>query len=271
MQSETVALSATPTADTWTLVGTFTVPAGVARLVRVNVGIAPDPGGVITARFAPVIRLIGSGLGEQSPHQYLCPAGNWSGPASSGDEIELGNEEYEVDIPVTTGGTFQVQSNFLDEGAVPQTTKVQVVYDSAAPSGRNSMSDYVDSVQPTAADAWQTVGTIVVPKMSEANNPKAIREICLMHATDMAASAVIRSSSRFRLTGAGIGEGGAHEYLGPSAGAAGATTGAYGYSHQMVRQKVTVPVNPGGSILVEALIDSELPTGGTVAVGVLYE
>lgn len=271
MQSERVALSTTPTADTWTLVGTFTVPAGVESLKKIGIGISIDPGAASTARIAPAIRLIGSGLLEQSPHEYLASAGNFASPASGGGAIELKNQEYDVDIPVSTGGTYEVQVNFIAEGAVPMTAKVQATYSPEKASGKNSMSVYVTSAQPTAADAWQTVGIIVVPKMEGATSPKTIKEVCMMHATDQAVNATLRSSSAFRLSGAGIAEGGDHTLNGPSGGAFSVTTGWYTYENRMVRTKIEIPVNAGGSILVEARIDAELPSAGTVAVGVLFE
>lgn len=90
-------------------------------------------------------------------------------------------------------------------------------------------------------------------------------------ATDQVTLALLRTSSRFRLTGAGIADVGLHEFLGPASGTAGNTAGVLGIDHQMVRQKTDLTVSPGGDIVVEQMIDVETPTAGTAVFGVLYE
>lgn len=271
MQTETLALSATPTADTWTTIGTFTVPAGVKRLTRVKYGVTLDAAEAVVARVLPAFRIMGSGLAEQSPHEYLGSSGGVLGIAANEAALSLDPQSYDVDIPVMTGGQYLVQVNFLDEGAVPMTAKVEVAYDNAETERKNSMSQYVDSVQPTAADAWQTVGTINVPQLAAGNNPTKIREIVMAHALDMAVTGTLRASSRFRLSGSGIAEGGSHEYIGACQGAGVTAAATEKYDKGTVRQTTDIPVNPGGSILVEALLDSDLPTAGSVAVALHYE
>lgn len=270
MQSETVVLSATPTADTWTTIGTFNVPAGVKRLVKVKFGVTIDAAAGTIARVLPVFRLMGSGLSEQSPHEYVGNSGGMTGIAGNEPAMDLENIEYEVDIPVMTGGQFLAQYNFIDEGAVPCSVKVQVIYDNGDVVEKNSMSQYVDNVQPTAADAWQTIGTITVPQLAAGNNPTKIKEVIMAHAIDMDTTGLLRGCSRFRLSGSGVAEGGSHEFIGANLGAG--VYAAFGatWNNGTVRQAVDIPVNPGGTILVEAIIDSDIPTAGSMAVGLVY-
>lgn len=271
MQSETLALSATPVADTWTTIGTFTIPAGVKRLTRVKFGVTLDAPAATICRVLPVFRIMGSGLSEQSPHEFIGSSGGVTGIAANEAALSLDNQSYDVDIPVMTGGQFLVQVNFIDEGAVPMTAKVEVAYDNQETSRKNSMSQYVDSVQPTTADVWQTVGTVIIPQLAAGNNPTKIREIVMAHAVDMANAGTLRGSSRFRLSGSGIAEGGSHEYVGANQGAGVTAAAADSYDKGTVRQPTDIPVNPGGGILVEALLDSDMPTNGSVAVGLMYE
>lgn len=271
MQTETVAWSGTPTADTWQTIGTLNVPAGVKRLVRAKFGVTPDPAAAVISRFLPVFRLMGSGLSEQSPHEFVGESGGVTNIAANSAALSLENASYDVDIPVMTGGQYLVQANFIDEGAVPVTVKAEVAYDNNAPTRKNSMSQYVDAAQATAADAWQQVGTITVPQLAAGNNPTKIREIVMAHALDMANAGTLRASARFRLSGSGIAEGGSHEYIGANQGSNVTAAATDAFSRGTVRQPTDIPVNPGGSILVEQLIDSELPTAGSVAVGLAYE
>ena len=70
--AEQVNVAVPAAADTWTDVGTFTVPAGVKRLKKLRFGLAPDWAvTAVSVRAAPVFRLIGSGTLEQGDHQYL--------------------------------------------------------------------------------------------------------------------------------------------------------------------------------------------------------
>jgi glutaredoxin len=271
MQTETAAWSGTPTADTWQTVGTMNVPAGVKRLVRVKFGTTMDPAAAVIARVVPVFRLMGSGLSEQSPHEFVGESGGVTNIAANGAALSLNNSAYDVDIPVMTGGQYLIQVNFLDEGAVPCTVKAEVAYDNNSPTRKNSMSQYVDAAQATAADAWQQVGSITVPQLAAGNNPSKIREIIMAHGLDMANAGTLRASCRFRLSGSGIAEGGSHEYIGANQGSNVTAAATEAFDKGTVRQITDIPVNPGGTILVEQLLDSELPTAGTVAVGLAYE
>ena len=273
MQSET-AIGAVPgAADTWTDVNTFTVPAGVQRLMKVKGNIAPDPGALAQIHGAPVIRLQGSGLLEQSPHEYvlqgftesITAANSGSGP------VEPEMFEYDVDIPVQTGGQITVQINMLDEVPAAMTSRVELDYDGIAPSGKNQMAQYVDAAAPGAAGAWTAVGTITIPQLKEGKSPVKITEVICGLVSDVAGNVLIRQSSRFRLTGSGLVEGGSHQLLGTAAGVMWTTPGAQAYDRPIVRHKVDIPVNAGGQINVEVIHDVEISEGGTVVLGVRYE
>jgi hypothetical protein len=271
MQSETVALNATPTADTWATIGTFTVPAGVKRLTRIKFGSTLDAPAATIARVLPVFRIMGSGLSEQSPHEYIGSSGGVLGIAANVAALSLEDQSYDVDIPVMTGGQYLVQVNLIDEGAVPMTNKCEVAYDNSESVRKNSMSQYVDAAQPTTADVWTLIGTITIPQLAAGNNPTKIREIVMAHGLDMAVTGLLRASSRFRLSGSGIAEGGSHEYIGASQGAGVHAAYAEAFHMGTVRQVTNIPVNPGGGVLVECLLDSDIPTAGSVAVALMYE
>jgi len=270
MQSETVALTITPVADTWNTIGTFNVPAGVKRLIRVKIGLTPDIAAATVARFAPAFRINGSGLSEQSPHEYLGSAGGVSGIALNSPQVSFDSLSYDVDIPVMTGGQYLVQFNMLDEGAIPIVAKCEVAYDNLEVVQKNSMSQYVDAVQPVAANVWTAVGNITVPQLAAGNNPSKISEVVMSHGIDIATTGLLIGSLRIRLSGSGIAEGGSHEFIGPCQGAGVYIAFGAAYERGTVRQKVEIPVNPGGTVLVESLLDSDLPTAGTVAVALHY-
>lgn len=274
MMSHTVTAVAPTAADTWTAVGTITVPAGAKSLKKVIFAVAHDAGvAAALIHWAPVFRMIGSGLLEQSPHEYI---GNGDDialvAATAGQAIANDNPiEYEVDIPVAVGGTIDVQCNSLDEIATGQVTAM-LVFSTEDAKGANSMSQYVDAAIPAAADAWTTVGTITVPQAKAGNSPKKIKEIVCGFIPDIAATAVSeRVATRFRITGSGLDEGGNHEYIGTQQGCGNVVTGPGVYQNLLVRYKLDLPVNPGGQILVETIHDTELCDGGTSVFGVLYE
>lgn len=274
MMSHSVTAVAPTGADAWTAVGTITVPAGAKSVKKVVLGVSHDAGtAAATVHWAPVFRLIGSGLLEQSPHEYV----------GNGDDIPLvaatagqaiSNDKpiiYDVDIPVAVGGTIDLQVNSLDEVATGQVTAMLVFSDEQA-GGSNSMSQYVDAAIPAAVDAWTAVGTITVPQSKEGASPKAIKEIVCGFIPDIAATAVSeRVATRFRMTGSGLAEGGNHEYIGSMAGCGNVVTGPGAYDDMLVRYKLNVPVNAGGQILVETIHETELCDGGTSVFGVLYQ
>lgn len=273
VQSET-AIGAVPTANTWTDIATFTVPAGVKRLTKIKGGVAPDPGALAQTHGAPVIRLIGAGLLEQSPHSYVLQGFTHSITAANSGGVVVEPEVfmYDVDIAVAVGGQIVVQQNMLDEVPAAMTIRVELDYDEQTPSAKNNMADYVNGTAPAAAGAWTTIGTLTVPQVATGNSPSRIREIACGLVPDRAGNVLIRNSNRWRLTGSGIAEGGLHHVLGSEAGNMWTTPGAQGDDRPIVRHKTNIPVNPGGQILVEAIADVEIPeVGGTPVFGVLYE
>jgi hypothetical protein len=272
MQSISQTMAVPTAADAWTNFTAFTAPAGATRIVQVSFATSPDEADPAGVRFAPVLHISGSGVAEQDPHFYLGNAGNIASKTTSGAYAsELNVANYDVDIPIAVGGSIQAQGLSIGEAYTAGTFDVAVGFDNGQVAQKNSMSDYVSHAQPTAADSWQLVGTLTVPALASGNNPTAIKELCMMHATDQATLALLRAATRFRISGAGVNEFGTHEFLGPHSGTGCNTAGVLGYSHQMVRQKCQVPVNAGGAILVEAYVATELPTAGTVALGVLYQ
>lgn len=271
MQSHTQVVAVPAAADTWTSFSDIVVPAGAKRISKVVVGLAIDDADPSGHRNAPVFRLLGSGLQEQSPHQYIGPCGNIAAKTTSGAfACELNVQEYDVDIAVTVGGSITAQVDTLDEAVTAGTCAICLIFDGNDASGRNSMSDYVDSAATTTADGWYTIGTLTVPQLKEGKAPTKITEVCMAIATDQATIALLRCSSRFRISGSGVDEGGLHEFLGPQSGTGCNTAGILGYDRQLVRLKVDIPVSPGGQILVEHYLTTETPTAGTAIFGVLY-
>lgn len=275
MQSETGIVAVPSAADAWTTVATFTVPAGVKRLSKIRVSVAPDWGTTAgSVRMAPVFRLQGSGLLEQNPHEYLGVFGGHAEVTTGGIQQNMLTSEYDLEIPVQTGGTFDVQVNTLDEAITAGTVMANVFYDEKDIVLKNSQSQYTDAAGTTTADSWVTVGTITVPAPQEANRPSKIRMVCFGVAVDQGTSAIsLRLAARFRLTGSGIGEGGSHEFVfgGQYSGQIG-TTPSQGIDQDngTVWIDVDIPVNASGTILVEHRFDVETPTASTVAAGILY-
>jgi hypothetical protein len=272
--SHTVTAIAPVAADSWTAVGTITVPAGAKSLKIVGINYAVDPGtAAVLLHSAPVVRLIGSGLVEQSPHSYVGPGVDAASVAATAgyNTSQPKTKIYDVDIGVSVGGTIDVQVNSLDEVVAGQCA-VMLGFSPDAPKGLNSMSDYVDAPIPAAADAWTTVGTLTVPQAKEGASPKRIKKVICEFVPDVAATAVSeRASTRFRISGAGVAEPGLHEFLGPGLGGYSVVTGPGLYDQCDTTYDVDIPVNAGGTILVETIHDTELMDGGTSVFGVLYE
>jgi len=273
MLSETGIVAVPSSADAWTDVATFTVPANVSRLRKVKTSIAPDWGTDPTSvRVAPVFRLIGSGLLEQSPHEFL---GNFGGIAAT--TIGSGTtqddvQEHDVDIPVQPGGTYTVQVNTLDEAITAGTVRVEVEYDEQAAKAKNSMSQYIDAALDTTADRWQEIGSgITIPEVGE-KSPTKIKRLDIGVAPDQGTSAVsLRVGVRVRLTGSGIKRSGSLEFLAKAAGNETKTDGVLAYSNMTKRHDVDIEIVAGGLIHVEQRVDVETPSAGTIAVGLQYE
>lgn len=275
MQSETVTAAVPTAADTWTDVGTFTVPAGVQRMTKVRLSLAPDWGTTAgSVRCAPIFRIQGSGVLEQNPHEFI---GAWCGHSdvTSGGLSNFNlTAEYMVDLPVQTGGTFTVQCLTATEAVTAGTVLANVYYDAGNVVQANSMSQVATATGTTTADAWATLGTVTVPAPGEGNKPTRIKRIGLGVAIDNGTGSVsLRTASRFRLSSSGIGEGGSHEYTGPISTAAsiGAVTSVMSHNFGTVWIDVDIPVNAAGSILIEHLYTNETPTASTVGVCLVYE
>lgn len=269
-QSETAVGAVPGAADTWTDINDFVVPAGVKRLVRVKGGVAPDVGAGVLIHVAPVIRLLGSGLLEQSPHEYVMQGFDVAFATSGAVGIEPDMFEYDVDIPVQTGGQITVQINCINEIPAAMTSRIMLEYDAATSAGKNQMSQYVESDQPGAADVWAEVGTITIPQLEAGKTPERIREIVCGIVSDTDATMLVRNSNRFRFTGSGLKEGGLHEFLGSESGDMFTTPGAVAKVAPIVRHKTDLMVNAGGQILVECISDVEALVDGTAVCGVLY-
>lgn len=273
MQSMTITAASPTAANAWTAVGTITVPAGAKSVKKVKVNAITDAGtAAATTHFAPVVRLLGSGLEEQSPHEYVAPGSNIPLiAATAGYAVaETNFLEYDVDIGVSVGGVIDIQSLAITEVQTGQVS-VELDFSEEPAGGKNSMSQYV-TAPIGAVNTWVTVGIITIPQPKEGTGPKRIKEIVCGVVPDVAATAVSEMvSTRFRISGAGVAEGGTHEYLGNSAGNGCVVTGPGVYENTQVRHEIDVPVNAGGQILVEQRIDTEVPDGGDAVFGVLYE
>lgn len=272
MLSETV-IAASGAANVWVAVGTVQVPAGVASLKKVKVAFAPDPGvAAVTVHTAPVFRLTGAGLLEQNPHQYLAQGVDCILVAATAGHVgaEPGVMEYDVDIPVSVGGQIQIDSMCIAETVVG-TMRAELDFSAEAPGAGNNMSDFVTAVMPVAAGAWTAVGTLTIPQLGAGASPKSIKRIdCGFVNDNLGAVTSLRTSSRFRITGSGLVEGGNHHFLGNQNSGSNVVTGSGQYDRMIVTHLVDIPVNAGGQILVETILDVELPDGGDSVFGVQY-
>lgn len=272
MQSETVQ-AATGAANVWVATGNIVVPAGVVSLKKVIVGVAPDPGfAAATIHLVPVFRLLGSGLLEQNPHQYVAQGVDKTTIAGGlvGVFPEPALATFEVDIPVQTGGVIEVQHMNIAE-AFPGIARCELMFAADAASPGNNMSDYVTAVAPAAVAAWIAVGNLTVPQLGAGASPKRIKRIdCGLVPDGVAAvTTSIMVSSRFRLTGSGVAEGGNHHILGNQNVQACVAAGE-GFSDRcIIMHIVDIPVNAGGIILVEQINDGDIQPGDSVF-GVQY-
>lgn len=275
MQSESAIVAVPSAADSWTVIGTFTVPAQVKRLTQIRLALAPDWGTTAgSVRMAPVFRIQGSGLREQNPHEFLGVFGGHAEVTTGGISQNELTAMYMMDTPVQTGGTFTIEVNTLDEAVTAGTVLANVYYDNTDPVEKNTQSQYVDAAGTTTADAYATVGTFTVPAPGGDKNPTRIVKICLGVALDQGTSAIsLRTASRFRLTGSGVAEPGQHEYNGPVhySGEIG-TTPSQGIAQDSgtLWIDVDVPCSASGTILAEHRFEVETPTASTVAVGLVY-
>lgn len=272
MQSDSVQ-AATAAANVWTATGNIVVPAGVTSLKQVIVGVAPDPGvGAATIHLVPVFRLLGSGLLEQNPHQYVAQGCDIAHIAAG--LVVVGPEPalmvYDVDIPVQTGGVIEVQHMNIAE-AFPGIARCELVFSAEAASAGNNMSDYVTAVAPAAAAAWIAVGNLTVPTLGAGASPKRIKRIDCGVVPDGVAAVTtsLMIASRFRMTGSGIAEGGNHHILGNQQAEACVGAGEGYVDKCIMTHIVDIPVNAGGIILIEQINDGDIQPGDSVF-GVQY-
>lgn len=272
MLSESV-VAAAGAANIWVAVGAIQVPAGVASLKKVKVGFAPDPGvAAATIHTTPVFRLTGAGLLEQNPHIYVAQGVDCVLIAATTALVaaEPSIMQYDVDIPVSVGGQIQVDSMCVAE-AIPGTMRAELDFSAEPAADGNNMSDFVSAVMPVAANAWAPVAILTVPQLGAGPSPKRIKRVdCGFVNDNLGAVTSLRTSSRFRITGAGLVEGGNHHFLGNQNSGSNVVTGSGMYCDMIMTHLVDIPVNAGGQILVEAILDGELTDGGDSIFGVQY-
>lgn len=269
----TVNIVAVPSsADSFTRIALYSVPQGKKRVKAIHIMLAPDHGtAAISVRSAPIIRLQGDGLGEQSPHDYVGPFGGVAVTTDGTMVQENVNVDYEVDIPVVPGGEIEVLVNTLDEAITAGTVLVALIYDDDAPKANNSMAQTTDAALDTTADRFSNVGTVRIPLPEAAKAPKKIIAIIIGVAVDNGTSAVsLRGGVRIRMTGDGLKEAGDHEYLAKGFTEGRVTVGSIAFSNLTKVIKVDLDINAGGSVLVEQRVEVETPTAGTIAVGFIY-
>lgn len=277
MELSEVIDAAVPTgADAWTAVGNFVIPAGVKRIKTIKLAVVPDWGTTAgSVRSAPVIRLIGAGIKEQNPHEYLGVFSSHAEVTTGGISMNDLEIVYDVDIPVQEAGNFDVQCNTLDEAVTAGTVKVNVSYDDKAPTKKNQMAQYVDAAGTTTADVFAAVGTITIPKPESGKDPTKITKLVIGVALDQGTSAIsLRCVPTIRLSGAGIKGSGNHDHMGPCSysGEIGTTPSQGIVQDNGTRMiPVDIDINAGGQIVVEQMFDTETPTASTVAVGLIYE
>ena len=182
--------------------------------------------------------------------------------------------EYEVDIPVQTGGTYTADVNTLDEAVTAGSVMINVLYDDKVAVAKNSMSQFVDAAGTTTADAFAALGTFTIPKLDPAKDPTKIVEVVIGVALDQGTSAIsLRTAPIIRLTQSGIKGSGLHDYVGPLATSAhNGTTPSQGVAQDngTIRIETDIDINAGGQIVAEQQFRVETPTASTVAVGLVY-
>jgi len=272
-QAEMVSAALPTAADSFTNIGTIRAPAGMKRVKKLICCIAPDLTIVGNSnRIAPVFRLQGSGLLEQSPHDYL---GNFGGHfvltdegSSYGDGVAM----YDVNIPVSVGGDVNISCNTLDEVIAVGTMQVNLIFDDIEPSQENSMADFVDAAGPTTANAFASIGTLIVPEGKEGAKPTKIKELILAVGIDNGIGAFsLRHATQFRISGSGLVDPGLHVYAGPQGGSGLVVIGGSYIENGSLHIPVDLTVNASGEIDAEMQFITETPTASTVAIGVLYE
>lgn len=276
MELSTKLNAAVPTAaDAWTSVGTDTVPVGVKRLKKIQIVLAPDWGtSAISVRMAPVIRLQGSGLQEQNPHEFLGKFGGVAVVTTGGLSFQDLEVIYDIDIPVQTGGIIEVDCNTLDEAVTAGTVGVNLIYDENPPVKANSMSQYVDAATTGTADAWAALGTITIPRADEGKDPTKVVGVVIAVAVDQGTSAIsLRTVPLIRLSGAGLKGSGKHEYFGRcNSHAENGSSASQGIVQDgnWIMRMTDLEINAGGQIVIEQQFVTEVPTAGTIAVGLIY-
>lgn len=272
-QSEMVSAAVPTAADSFTNIGTIRAPAGMKRVKKAIFSISPDltvAGN--TVRIAPVFRLQGSGLLEQSPHDYLGNFGGHADDTDEGSDYSDGRAEYDVNIPISTGGDIVISCNSLDEVITAGTMQCDLIFDDVEPVQENSMADFVDAAGPTSAGSFTTIGTLIVPEGKEGAKPTKIKELILAVGQDNGgADYALRLATQFRISGSGLVDPGLHVYSGPQGGSGIVVTGGTYIQGGSIHIPVDLTVNASGEIDCEMQYISETPTASTVAVGVLYE
>ena len=243
------------------------------RIKHISIGIAPDQTLASTSiRLLSIVRIIGSGITEQSPHDYLGPSGGFFNLTDEGVAVGKLNAEYDVDIRLGLGGDINIQLATITEVLAAGSMTVGLQFDDNEPTQGNSMSDVLSAVQPTAADAFQNLGTLVVPSGEGGKAPSKIKKITIAIGLDQGIAAFsLRHALSIRITGSGLKGGGLHEFVGPHGDSGIVVIGGSAFEDTKIVLDADLEVNPAGNLVIDAILINELPTASTVGVGVSYE
>ena len=243
----------------------------MTRIKKIQIGIAPDQTVVATSvQIVTVIRLIGSGVLEQSPHDYVGPCGGAFITTDEGASLGNFGMEYNVDIPIGIGGDINILMDSVNEILAAGTVTVGLIFDDQPVTAKNNMADFVEAVV-GAAGSFVAVATLVVPQGEAGKAPSKISKLVIGLGIDQGVAAfALRHALSIRLSGSGLKGGGLHEYVGPHGDSGVVVTGGSLVANDVVEIDVDLPVNPAGEIDVEQILITEVPTAGTTIVGALY-
>ena len=268
--------------DTWTAlsgIGTATpgsvkVPAQAKYLCGMDIVTCFDMGGAVGVRGLSGLRLGGNGLAKGGMYRFLGHAASQTLVTAGGVAFTVPVMHYPLAIPVVGSNDLDVEAIMLGEDC-GEFTMVCALHFSDKPSPGGYVDGDLREGDIAAVDVETQLTSIGATASGDPRVPvdkNALAAIVPLIALDAGAAAVtVRLAGAARIGGNGMKLGGSYRFALPGGFVGAVTDGGGAFCNRPEITSVGLPVVPGNTLEIYAIVLGEDPGDVTAAIGLLYQ
>lgn len=268
--------------DTWTAIsgwagatpGSVKVPSQARYLCGIDIVTAWDLGGAVGVGAISAFRLSGNGIAKGGMHRYLAHGATQTIVTDAGAGMSVNVMHYPLAIPVVGGNDIDAEGILLGSDPGEATFVMAFQFsDKPAPGGftdgdfREGDIAAVDTETQLTAIGTASPGNPTVPI-----DKSVLAAVTPLIAIDAGTGAVtVRQAGAARIGGNGLKLGGSYRFVLPGGWMSAVTTGGGAFSNSPVIQAVGLPLVPGNTLELYAIVLGEDPGDTYTAIGLLYQ